>query len=59
MAHVNSHPEDKYRDAQLDKHLHKQTNRRDRIEHREHKEIEKGAGEWVGDKNGFEVWEEK
>ena len=57
MAHVNSHDEDKYRDRQLHNHL-TYTPRRSNGPSITPEPLEKKAGRWVGDANGFEIWEE-
>ena len=57
MAHVHSHDEDKYRDRQLHNHLtyYPRSCNGPSITV---EPMETKAGKWIGNKNGFQVWEE-
>ncbi len=57
MAHVHSHPEDKYRDSQLHVYL-EPTERRCNRPNLDESATEKKPGRWVGSPAGFQVWEE-
>ncbi len=56
MAHVHSHPEDKYRDKQFHDYT-TYTHRRCNGPSVAPAPFEKKAGRWVGSPAGFQVWE--